>query len=337
MNPLSVAPMIDRTDRHYRFFMRQISQDTLLYTEMITTGAILHGDRSYLLGFDPAEHPLSLQLGGDDPAALAECARIAVDMGYDEINLNVGCPSSRVQSGHFGAVLMLEPHKVARAVEAMRAAVDVPVTVKHRIGVDEVDQYEHMLDFVDVVAEAGCTRFTVHARKAWLSGLSPKENRNIPPLRYDEVYRLKQERPHLEIEINGGIKTAEQVREQLKRVDAVMLGRAAYDEPWLYAELQQEIYGRPGPSADRFEVAHRMIPYVEAFQATGQPAHRVTRHMLQLFSGVPGAKAWKRFLTVHRSMEGRALIEGALQAVEEAREAAARRTGEYLASSTHLG
>ena len=242
-NPLSIAPMMERTDRHYRYFMRQMTRRTLLYTEMITTAAILHGDREKLLGFSSEEKPLSLQVGGDNPQELAECARIAEDMGYDEINLNVGCPSNRVQNGNFGACLMAQPERVAQAVEAMQKAVDLPVTVKHRIGIDQRDRYEDMAHFVRIVSEVGCRRFTVHARKAWLKGLSPKENRNIPPLRYQDVHRLKQEFPHLFIEINGGITTLEQVQEQLKLVDAVMIGRAAYDNPYLFATVDRDLYG----------------------------------------------------------------------------------------------
>jgi tRNA-dihydrouridine synthase A len=320
MIPLSIAPMMDRTDRHYRWFMRRITRRTLLYTEMVTTGAILHGDRSYLLDFDPSEHPIAFQVGGDDPVALAQCARIVEDHGYDEINLNVGCPSSRVQKGCFGAALMKRPERVAEAVAAMRDAVDIEVTVKHRIGVDDLDRYEDMANFVSVVARAGCKRFSVHARKAWLQGLSPKENRNIPPLRYGEVHQLKEAFPHLDIEINGGIKTTDAVLEQLQHVDGVMIGRGAYDDPWWFGELEQAVFGEPCPSADRFEVAEALIGYVDAFEKTGQPGHRAWRHALNLFAGIRGAKAWKRTLTVGHKEPARVIIPAAIEAVRAIQE-----------------
>ena len=317
MNPLSVAPMMDRTDRHFRWIMRQISPSTLLYTEMVTVGAVLHGDRDYLLGFHPVETPLALQLGGDDPTQLAECAKIAQDRGYDEVNLNVGCPSSRVQSGSFGACLMRTPGRVADAVAAMQAVVDIEVTVKHRIGVDELDRYEDMCAFVERVATSGCRRFSVHARKAWLQGLSPKENRTVPPLRYDDVYRLKKAFPHLDIEINGGVVDTAAVLEHLQHVDGVMIGRGAYDRPMWFADLEQAVFQRTSPHPSPFQVAELLIPYVESFEATGQPAHRVLRHALNLFAGVPGARAWKRALTGTKERHGRTCIEAGLQAVRE--------------------
>ncbi len=294
VRPLSVAPMMERTDRHFRAFVRHITRRTLLYTEMVTTGAILHGDRARHLDYSEVEHPIALQLGGDDPLALAECARIAAGWGYDEVNLNVGCPSDRVQSGRFGASLMLRPEVVARAVEAMRAAVDLPVTVKHRIGVDEVDRYEDMLGFVDVVAEAGADRFTIHARKAWLQGLSPKENREVPPLRYDDVHRLKTERPALVVEINGGVTTLDQAETQLRAVDAVMVGRGAYDDPFMLAEADARLFAEPPTALDRFAVVEDFLPYVEAHLAAGGRLGHVTRHLLNLFPGTPGARAWRR-------------------------------------------
>ncbi|MEM1251750.1 MAG: tRNA dihydrouridine(20/20a) synthase DusA [Cyanobacteria bacterium P01_H01_bin.21] len=296
LHPLSVAPMMDRTDRHFRYFMRQITQKTLLYTEMITAQAILHGDRNKLLGFDPAEKPLALQIGGDDPPLLAKCAQIAEDMGYDEVNLNVGCPSNRVQSGNFGACLMSQPELVAECVSAMGSAVTIPVTVKHRIGIDECDRYEDMVNFVTTVAAAGCQRFTVHARKAWLQGLSPKDNRTIPPLRYDDVYQLKHEHPELWIEINGGIKTLEATQEHLHRVDAVMIGRAAYDTPYMFALADRDIYAAAAP-ATRHQVVYAMLPYIARWTEQGTKLHSITRHMLQLFHGQPGSRAWKRHLT----------------------------------------
>ncbi len=317
---LSVAPMMDRTDRHFRYFMRQITRRTLLYTEMATTGAILHGDRARLLGFSPEEKPLALQVGGDDPQALAICAQIAEDMGYDEINLNVGCPSDRVQNGNFGACLMAQPQRVADGVAAMRSAVQIPVTVKHRIGIDERDAYEDMAAFVQRVAAAGCDRFSVHARKAWLQGLSPKENRDIPPLRYADVYRLKQAFPHLAIEINGGIQTLEQAQVHLRSVDAVMIGRAAYDNPYLFATVDQAIYGEDKLPLTRPEIAEAMLAYIERWVSQGGKLHTVTRHMLQLFAGEPGTRAWKRYLTEQSSKlgAGAEVIQAALHRQMEA-------------------
>ncbi|ESA32028.1 trna- -dihydrouridine synthase [Leptolyngbya sp. Heron Island J] len=318
LHPLSVAPMMDRTDRHFRYFMRQITRKTLLYTEMITAQAILHGDRNKLLGFDPAEKPLSLQIGGDDPQLLAKCARIAEDMGYDEVNLNVGCPSNRVQSGNFGACLMAQPQLVADCVASMQAAVDIPVTVKHRIGIDDCDRYEDMVKFVTTVAVSGCRRFTIHARKAWLQGLSPKDNRNIPPLRYGDVYRLKQDQPDLWIEINGGIKTLAQAHHHLQQVDAVMIGRAAYDTPYLFAMADRDIYGATEPLT-RHQIVMAMLPYIARWTERGTKLHSITRHMLQLFHGQPGSRAWKRYLTDNscRSGAGVDTVKAALAQVPE--------------------
>lgn len=302
--PLSVAPMMDRTDRHFRYFLRQITRRTVLYTEMVTSAAILHGDKEHLLGFFPEEKPLVLQIGGDEPQELAECARIAEDMGYDQINLNVGCPSSRVQNGNFGACLMLQPERVAKGVEAMLKAVDIPVTVKHRIGVDDCDRYQDMANFVRIVSETGCQHFTVHARKAWLQGLSPKDNRNIPPLRYDDVHRLKQEFPHLFIEINGGFISLEQVKEQLQFVDGVMIGRGAYDHPYLFAKADSEIYGEEVTPPTRHQVVEAMFPYIDYWIGKGIKLNKITRHMLQLFSGKPGSRVWKRYLTEKSCLPG---------------------------------
>jgi tRNA-dihydrouridine synthase A len=296
--PLSVAPMMDRTDRHLRYFLRLLTRHTLLYTEMITTPAILLGDRPRHLDYSAEEHPLALQLGGDDPQALAACAKIAEDWGYDEVNLNVGCPSDRVQSGRFGACLMATPERVADAVRAMRQASRLPITVKHRIGIDGLETYEHMRHFVDVVAEAGCDRFSVHARIAILAGLSPAENRTIPPLRYADVYRLKAERPDLLIELNGGVRTLAQAQEALAHVDAVMIGRAAYEDTWVFAQADRLIFGEP---TDRF--AHRraaveaLLPYIERERSRGTRLHHVARHLLALFQGLPGTKVWKRVLS----------------------------------------
>lgn len=315
--PLSVAPMMDWTDRHFRFLMRRITRRALLYTEMVTTGAVLHGDRERLLGYDREEHPLALQLGGDDPVALAECARIAEDFGYDEVNLNVGCPSDRVQSGRFGACLMARPDDVARAVEAMRAATSLPVTVKHRIGIDDLDRYEDMLRFVDVVAAAGADRFSVHARKAWLSGLSPKENRTVPPLRYGDVHRLKRERPGLLVEINGGIRDLDAAEEQLRHVDGVMIGRAAYEDPYGFATADARFYGETRPAPSRREVVEAMLPYVERQLEGGVFLKHVARHMLGLFAGRPGAKAWRRHLSerMHLPGSGAGVLVGGLERV----------------------
>ena len=302
--PLSIAPMMDRTDRHYRYFLRQITRRTLLYTEMIVSQAIIHGDRPKLLDFSPAEKPLVLQIGGDNPSLLAECAKIGEDWGYDGINLNIGCPSPRVQSGNFGACLMTQPELVAEAVAKMQQAVQIPVTVKHRIGVDECDRYEDMVNFVQTVSEAGCTNFSVHARKAWLQGLSPKENRDVPPLRYEDVYRLKQDFPHLFIEINGGIKTIEQAKTHLESVDAVMIGRAAYDRPYLFATADRDIFGEDVEPRSRQEIVEAMLPYIDYWTHKGVKLNSITRHMLQLFAEQPGTKAWKRHITENACKSG---------------------------------
>ena len=288
--------MMERTDRHFRAFLRCLSRETLLYTEMVHARAVVHGDRDKLLGFDASEHPIALQLGGEDPDVLAEAARIAEDWGYDEVNLNVGCPSDRVQSGCFGAALMARPERVAEAVVAMRQVVSVPVTVKHRIGIDDLDRYEDMLRFVDVVSASECDRFSVHARKAWLSGLSPKENRTVPPLRYEEVYRLKAERPAQVVEINGGIKTLDQVEVHLCHVDAVMVGRGAYDDPGFLLDADRRLFGRPNPSADLREALQCYRPYIADYVAGGGRLHDITRHLMGLFTGQPGARRYRRHL-----------------------------------------
>ncbi|MGC1307350.1 MAG: tRNA dihydrouridine(20/20a) synthase DusA [Phormidesmis sp.] len=297
MLPLSIAPMMDRTDRHYRYFMRQITRRTLLYTEMVTSQAIQHGNREKLLGFTPAENPLSLQVGGDDPKLLANCARIAADFGYSEINLNVGCPSDRVQSGNFGACLMAQPEKVADCVSAMMAASPLPVSVKHRIGIDELDRYEDMANFVGVVSATGCRRFSIHARKAWLQGLSPKDNRTVPPLRYSDVHRLKQDFPLLAIEINGGFKTLDQAKAQLTLVDAVMIGRAAYDNPYIFALADQKVFGETTPPRTRHQAVQAMLPYIDHQTSQGTKLHSITRHMMHLFHGQPGSRIWKRYIS----------------------------------------
>ena len=322
LKPLSIAPMMERTDRHYRYFMRLITKSTLLYTEMVTAQALLHGDREYLLGFDPAEHPVVLQVGGDEPAQMAECARIAEDYGYDGININVGCPSNRVQKGNIGACLMRTPEVVARCVAAMQASCSIPVTVKHRIGVDELDAYSDMANFVRVVSEAGCFAFSVHARKAWLSGLSPKENRSVPPLRYEDVYRLKEDFPRLHIELNGGVRTLAEASAHLEKVDGVMIGRAAYDKPFVFTEADRIFGVATAPAPSRFELVEAMLPYVAHWVDRGARLNHITRHMLNLFSGTPGSRVWKRVLTERspRSGAGAEVLRDAAQAVRVQRE-----------------
>jgi tRNA-dihydrouridine synthase A len=291
-----VAPMMEWTDRHCRYFLRLISRRTFLYTEMVTVEAVLHGDRARLLGFDAAEHPIALQLGGSDPACLAEAARIGEDFGYDEINLNIGCPSDRVQSGRFGACLMAEPDLVAACVGAMAEAVAVPVTVKCRIGIDDQDAEESLDRFIDRVADAGCRTFIVHARKAWLQGLSPKENRAVPPIDHDRVWRLKQRRPDLEIVLNGAINSVAEAETHLQHVDGVMLGRAAYADPYLLAEVDGVLFGENAPLPSRAEVLDAFLPYVEAELARGTRLNQMTRHILGLFHGQPRARAFRRVL-----------------------------------------
>lgn len=318
---LSIAPMMDRTDRHERYFLRLISPNALLYTEMITTGAIIHGDRERFLRFDAAEHPVALQLGGCDPDALARCTEIATEWGYDEINLNVGCPSDRVQNARFGACLMAEPDLVARCVAAMRRATDRPVTVKSRIGIDDRDDYAHLARFVETVAETGCDTFIVHARKAWLSGLSPKENREVPPLRYDAVYRLKREFPALTVVINGGITTADQTAAHLAHVDGVMIGRAAYENPYLLTGIERDVLGAPPPASTRHEVVDGFLPYIEREMARDVPLKSMTRHILGLFQGLPGARAWRRHLSENAHLPGAGIHtvrEAAAKVVPEA-------------------
>ena len=296
-HPVSIAPMMDWTDRHYRYFMRRITRRVLLYTEMITTGAIRFGDRDHLLGFHPDEHPLSLQIGGDDPDACAESVRIAEAYGYDEYDLNVGCPSDRVQNGAFGACLMADPDRVARVVEAMKSATDKPVTVKHRIGIDGRESYDDLAGFVSRVSATNADRFIVHARIAILAGLSPKENRNVPPLRYEDVYRLKEDFPTLSIEINGHIDSLEAIKKHLEQLDGAMIGRAAYDNPYFLATADRELYGSTAPVPSRREIAEAMIPYVEKVAAGGRSPRNVFRHMLGLFAFCPGARRYRRVLS----------------------------------------
>jgi len=293
---ISVAPMMDWTDRHCRYFHRLLAPKALLYTEMVTSGAILHGDRDHLLAYNQEEHPLALQLGGSGPEELARCARIAEARGYDEVNLNVGCPSDRVQQGRFGACLMLEPELVRDCVTAMREVTTIPVTVKCRLGVDEQDNYACFSDFLHTVAESGCTIFIVHARKAWLSGLSPKENREIPELRYDWVYRIKQEQPQWTVLLNGGVTQPAEIAEHLHHVDGVMLGRAAYHNPWILVECREMLDSSENLPV-RSDIINRMQQYCREQTARGVPIKHISRHMLGLFQGLPGARHWRRWLS----------------------------------------
>jgi tRNA-dihydrouridine synthase A len=296
--------MMEWTDRHCRFFHRLMTRGALLYTEMVTTGAVLHGDREQLIGFDPFEHPVALQLGGSEPGALAQCARIGADLGYDEINLNVGCPSDRVQEGRFGACLMAEPDRVADCVAAMKAQVAVPVTVKCRIGIDEQDPEEALEIFAGAVERAGVDRLIVHARKAWLQGLSPRQNRDVPPLDYGRVHRLKAAHPGLRVVLNGGIASVAEAAAQLDRVDGVMMGRAAYQEPWRLLEVDPLMFGAAAPLQTPKDAAQALIPYIGQELARGTRLSAITRHMLGLFRGVPGARAFRRHLATHAVKPG---------------------------------
>ena len=315
ISKVSIAPMMDWTDRHCSYFMRLLSQGARLYTEMVTAAAIRHGDAAKLLRFDPSEHPVALQIGGSDPTLMAAAARQGAARGYDEININVGCPSDRVQSGSFGACLMARPDGVAACVAAMRSVTDVPVSVKTRIGIDDQDSYEFLADFVGIVADSGCETFVVHARKAILDGLSPKENRTIPPLDHERVYRLKRDFPQLLIVLNGGISTVEQAQQHLQEVDGIMIGRQAYHQPWFLTEIDSAL-GDSGRTrqADRHAVAERMLPYIERELSEGTPLKHITRHMLGLFAGVPGARAWRRYLSenAHTPGAGAEVVRAAL-------------------------
>lgn len=308
--------MMDWTDRHCRYFHRLLSPHARLYTEMVTTGAVVHGDRERLLGFDPAECPLALQLGGHNPGELAAAARIGADLGYDEINLNVGCPSDRVQNGRFGACLMREPELVAEGVAAMLAAVDIPVTVKCRIGVDDQDAYSDLQRFTETMRSAGLHTLMVHARKAWLQGLSPKQNREIPPLDYARVYRLKREFPDMCIVINGGITDAPAVVEHLRHVDGVMIGRAAYHEPYVLAQIEAGLFGTPIPQRD--EVLLQLQEYIQCHLGSGQALHHITRHVLGLYHGEPGARVFRRYLSqnMHRAGAGVEVMIAAITAMQ---------------------
>lgn len=313
----TVAPMMDWSDTHCRYFWRLLSKKAVLYSEMVTTGALRHGDRARFLQFNPCENPLALQLGGSDPQALAECARMAEDWGYSEVNLNCGCPSDRVQNGMIGACLMAEPDLVAECIAAMIAAVKIPVTVKHRIGIDDMEDYAGLTDFVSKVAAAGCTTFIVHARKAWLKGLSPKENRDIPPLQYDKVYQLKHDYPQLEIVINGGITTLPQCQELLQHVDGVMLGREIYSNPYLLAEVDRTFYGMSDPVVTRTEVIAEFMQYCDEQIAKGVKLSHMSRHILGLYQGLPGARRFRRVISerAHRTDAGIEVLQDALSAM----------------------
>lgn len=312
--------MMDWTTRDYRAFARILTKRALLYTEMVTTGAILHGTpRERFLGYNEVEHPLALQLGGSNAGELAECAAIAETWGYDEVNLNVGCPSDRVQNNMIGACLMGYPEKVADAVQAMQAAVSIPVTVKCRIGIDDQDEDADLERFIAIVADAGCEVFTVHARKAWLQGLSPKQNRDVPPLNYPRVHRLKLSRPELHIGINGGIKTLAGCQEQLNHVDSVMVGREAYQNPWLLAEVDEQLFGKKGPATSRLGAANAFRPYIQQRLDEGAKLNHITRHLLGLFQGCSGGRRFRRHLSEHAHKEGAGLrlFDDALSLVNE--------------------
>ena len=314
----SVAPMMDWTDRHYRYFARLISRHALLYTEMVTTGAVLHGDPERFLGYSAEEQPLALQLGGSNPQELAQCAVLAERAGYAEVNLNVGCPSDRVQNNMIGACLMAHPALVGDCVKAMQDACSTPITVKHRIGINGRESYEELCDFVGTVHAAGCTSFTVHARIAILEGLSPKENREIPPLKYEVVHQLKRDFPQLEIILNGGLTDLDVMQAQLAHVDGVMVGREAYHNPWLLSEVDRRFFGDDYPLPSRIEVMALMRPYIERHIAAGGQMHHITRHMLGLFQGLPGARHFRRELstTIHRTDEPLALYDALLEQMQ---------------------
>jgi tRNA-dihydrouridine synthase A len=316
----TTAPMMDWSDRHCRYFWRQLTREAVLYTEMVTTGALIHGNREGFLRYDDLEHPIALQLGGSDPAALAECARFAGQWQYDEVNLNVGCPSDRVQNNMIGACLMAHPQLVADCMKAMQDATSIDVTIKHRIGIDDLDSYDRLQNFVGTVADTGCKTFIIHARKAILQGLSPKENREIPPLIYDTVYRIKQDFPELEVIINGGIKTHDEVTAHLQHVDGVMLGREAYQNPSVLMEVDQRYYDAEAGETDKKALIRGMYPYIEAQLSEGATLHHITRHMLGLFNGQPGARLFRRHLSEQAPRRGSGLdvLEQALELVREA-------------------
>jgi tRNA-dihydrouridine synthase A len=312
---LSIAPMMDHTDRHFRYFMRIISPHALLYTEMITTGALIHGDRQRFLEHHTDEYPLAIQLGGSEPEDLATCAVIAEEAGFDEVNLNVGCPSDRVQSGKFGACLMAEPEVVAEGIAKMLHRVDIPVTVKTRIGIDDKDSYEELFAFINSVKQAGCDTFIIHARKAWLNGLSPKENREVPPLQYETVYQLKKDFPDLDFIINGGFTTQDAIMEQYAHVNGVMIGRAAYQNPYLLTEIEQVLFGSNTPLPSRDEILERFMEYIQQNLDSGVYLGHMTRHVLGLFLGQPGARAYRRYISENAYKEGAGVevVRGAME------------------------
>ena len=312
--------MMDWTDRHCRYFLRLISKHTLLYTEMVTTGAILHGDTDRHLAFHPDESPVALQVGGSDPVELAQCVKLASGYGYSEININVGCPSDRVQSGRFGACLMAEPDLVADCIASMRAQASIPVTIKTRVGIDDMDSYAHLCHFVGTTADAGCEIFILHARKAWLKGLSPKENREIPPLQYDTVAKLKKDFPHLTVVLNGGVKTLDEAAEHLKVFDGVMIGREAYSNPFLLAEVDRRFYQSSAPSPSRAGIISKYSDYLEEQLHAGTPLQRMTKHLLGLFQGQPGARRWRRYISenAHGKNAGVEVVAKALQYTQDA-------------------
>lgn len=328
---ISVAPMLDWTDKHCRYFLRQISQHALLYTEMVTTGAIIFGKGDYL-AYNDQEHPVALQLGGSDPTDMARCAAKAQQYAYDEVNINVGCPSDRVQNGRFGACLMAEPEVVAACIQSMQAEVDIPVTVKSRIGIDEMDEYEDLTRFIDVVAQSGCDTFIVHARKAWLKGLSPKQNRDIPPLMYDRVYQLKQQFPHLHISLNGGVKTLDDVQTHLQHLDGVMIGREVYSNPYILAEVDSRFYQDHHIIKSRAEIVTAMLPYVEQQIAEGARVWNIARHMLGLFQGQAGGRIWRRYLSQNgtKADAGVELLTDALEVLLEAQSKAKQFQAEMI-------
>ncbi len=317
-NTFSVAPMLDWTDRHCRYFLRLVSKQALLYTEMVTTGAIIYGKGDFL-GFNEEEHPVSLQLGGSDPVHMAECAVRAETYGYDEVNINVGCPSDRVQNGRFGACLMAEPDIVASCIKAMREKVSIPVTVKCRIGIDDMDDYKDLTQFIQVVSDSGCESFIVHARKAWLQGLSPKQNREVPPLMYGRVYDLKKEFPHLNVSINGGVKTLDEVSEHLEHVDGVMVGREVYSNPYLLSDVDKRFFNNQHDPLDRESIVRVMIPYIDQHIANGGRTWHVARHMLGLFQGQPAGRVWRRYLSQNAVKQGApsSVLEDALGVMAE--------------------
>lgn len=326
--------MMACTDRHERFLLRLTSNRALLYTEMVTTAALVHGKRSALLEFNPPEHPLALQLGGNNPCDMARCARLGEEAGYDEVNINVGCPSERVQSGCFGAALMAEPRTIARCVESMRRAVNIPVTVKTRIGIDNRDTYEHLHEFVGTVVNAGCDALIIHARKAWLSGLSPKENREIPPLRHDIAERVAADFPRLPVVLNGGIRSLSECERHLEKFAGVMLGRQSYSNPYLLANVDKVLFGEPSAPRSRADIVSRYLDYVDGQLSRGVALRHMSRHLTGMFQGQPGARRWRRYLGQHQSAPeaDRGVVTGAMEAMGMAAQEAAARSEAYTAN-----